>query len=224
MPRKRSAQKLLAYFKSKTVADLSSLQAALENASAVTVFRYLKQLSYRRSYNHNGRFYALHDPSRYDELGLWSFEGIHFSVDGSLKNTVQRLVYESAAGFYHFELQRRLQVRAHNTILDLLSNRAIGREEIGGHYLYVHTDPQLRASQLKSRQELLAAQRFELQVTDSVVIQVLLVLIRYPGSRVGDVARRLKGHSPPITLQHVRVVFDRYDLDEVGEKGGSSKR
>jgi hypothetical protein len=57
-----------------------------------------------------------------------------------------------------------------------------------------------------------------------MAIQVLLVLIRYPCSMSGDVARRLKGHSPPITLRHVQVVFDRYDLDDVGEKGGAFRR
>ncbi len=64
MTRKRSVQKLLAFLKSKTVADLPDLQATLENASPVTVFRYLKQIPYRGSYNHSGRFYALHDPAR----------------------------------------------------------------------------------------------------------------------------------------------------------------
>jgi hypothetical protein len=72
---------------------------------------------------------------------------------------------------------------------------------------------------------MIEAHRFEVEaVTKEVVIQVLLVLIRYPGSRAGDVARRLKGHSPPITMRHVQVVFDRYDLDDVGEKGGPKRR
>ena len=89
----------------------------------------------------------------------------------------------------------------------------------------IHTDEQISSEQLTHRLETLEAQQFETEeVTEQVVIEVLLVLIRYPGSRPGDVARRLKGRTPPIGLRHVQLVFDRYDLDAIGEKGGSTPR
>ena len=212
-------------FNSKIVVDLPTIQKALNGASVVTTFRHLKQVPYRSSYNHNCRYYTLHEPSRYDRFGLWSWKGIYFSVDGSLKNTVRRLVEEAVVGTFHWEIQERLRVRAHNTLLHLYRKAEIDREEMDGNYLYLHSDKGIGAVQLEKRCELLEAQRFEEEeVTDSVVIQVLLLLIRHPGSRVGDVARRLKGRSPPITMQHVQVVFDRYSLDDVGEKGGPSRR
>jgi hypothetical protein len=109
--------------------------------------------------------------------------------------------------------------------LHLVGNNEIQREEIAGHFIYLHPDPEIYTAQLAKRHDMIEAHRFESkEVTDAVVIEVLLVLIRYPGSRAGDVARRLKGHSPPITMQHVRVVFDRYALDDVGKKGGPSRR
>ena len=212
-------------FNSKTVVDLPTIQNALNGASVVTAFRHLKQVPYRRSYNHNCRYYTLHDPARYDRFGLWSWKGIHFSVDGSLKNTVRRLVEEAVVGAFHWEIQERLRIRAHNTLLDLYRKAEIDREEMDGSYLYLHSDKGIGAVQLETRREVLEAQRFEEEeVTDSVVIHVLLTLIRHPGSRAGEVARRLKGHSPPITIRHVQVVFDRYSLDDVGEKGGPSRR
>ena len=55
-----------------------------------------------------------------------------------------------------------------------------------------------------------------------MIIQVLLAIIRHPGSNEGDVTRYLHGHSPPITLQHVRIIFERYDLNNVEEKKGST--
>jgi hypothetical protein len=64
----------------------------------------------------------------------------------------------------------------------------------------------------------------ETELTDAIVIEVLLVLIRHPGSQLAEVVRRLRGHSPPIRAEHVRVVFDRYDLEHLGEKGGPSRR
>ncbi len=221
MSRRRSPQLLMGLFASKTVVDLPTIQDALEGASLMTVFRYLKQVPYRRSYNQNGRYYALHEPSRYDRFGLWSWNGIHFSVDGSLKHTVKRLVREAGTGASHRELHERLQARAHNTLLHLVATNELVREEVAGQFIYLHPDAELRAAQLAKRRERITAQALVAEVTEAIVIQVLLILIRYPGAGVGEVARRLKGHSPQITMRHVQVVFERFDLDSVGEKGGT---
>jgi hypothetical protein len=209
----------------ETVVKFAALQRALGGPSVQTVFRYLKQIPYRRCYNHRGMYYALHKPERYDQFGLWTWKGIHFSVDGSLKHTVKRMVREADIGASHQELQARLHIRAHNTLLQLVENNEIKRAELDGYFVYLHPDAELHEAQLAKRREMLDAVRFEIEeVVDAVVIQVLLVLIRYSGSRAGDVARRIKGHSPPITMRHVQVVFDRYDLDDVGKKKGPSKR
>jgi hypothetical protein len=59
------------------------------------------------------------------------------------------------------------------------------------------------------------------EISDAVIIQVLLTLLRHPGSDAADVVRHLHGHSPPIPMNQVRAVFDRYHLDNLAEKGGS---
>ena len=92
MAKKRSPELLRQLLVSETVVDLPRIESALGEVSTVTAFRYLRQVPYRRSYNHNGRYYCLHEPSRYDRFGLWSWNDIHFSVDGSLGKTVRRLV------------------------------------------------------------------------------------------------------------------------------------
>ncbi len=53
-----------------------------------------------------------------------------------------------------------------------------------------------------------------------VIIEVLLVLVRRPGSLPAEVARHLQDHFPPILLAQVQAVFDRFDLAAIGEKGG----
>jgi len=210
-------------FAAKTVVDLPAICTALGGVSIQTAFRYLQLVSYRRSYNHNGRYYALYEASCFDRFGVWSYKGIHFSVDGSLRNTVRRLVRKATAGSSHRELQQQLQVRVHNTLLELWRKAEIARERLDGFYLYLHPDPKVRQAQLARRREQISAQKVEAEVTDAIVIQVLLTLIHHPGSRLADVVRRLRGHSPPITKQHVHIVFDRYDLDNIGEKGGPSR-
>ena len=224
MPKTRSTEKLTGLFTDKTVVDLPAIRSALGEVSVQTAFRYLKLVPYRRSYNHNGRYYALYKASRFDRCGLWSFEGIHFSIDGSLRDTVRRLVHEAPAGATHRELQLQLQLRVHNTLLDLWRKAEIGRESLAGFYVYLHPEDSIREAQLTRRREQLATQQAETEVTDAVVIEVLLILIRHPGSKLAEVMRRLRGHAPPIRAEHVRVVFDRYDLEHLGEKGGPSRR
>lgn len=224
MPKPRSPEKLMKLFADKKVVKLPAIRSALGEVSVQTTFRYLKLVPYRRSYNHNGRYYALYEASRFDRKGLWSLEGIHFSVDGSLRNTVRRLIHETPAGATHRELQRKLQLRVHNTLLDLWRKAEISRESLAGFYVYLHHEKTVREAQLTQRREQIDVQQVETEVTDAIVVEVLLVLIRYPGSQLAEVVRRLRGHSPPIRAEHVRVVFDRYDLDCLGEKGGHSRR
>ncbi len=226
MAQSRSAETLRELFASQTVVDLPRIQVALGGASSMTAFRYLRQIPYRRSYNHNGRYYCLHEPSRYDRLGLWSVGDVHFSVDGSLAKTVQRLVYEMEAGATHRELQERVRVRVHNTLLRLLRRGEIARERLAQLYVYLHRDAEIRAVQIQRRGALLDAgetARIETAVPDEIAIQVLLTLLHHPGAKAAQVVRYLRGHSPPVSMQQVETVFARYDLESIGKKGGSSK-
>ncbi len=212
---------------SQKVVDLPTMQATLGGVSAMTVFRHLRAVPYRRSYNHNGRYYTLHDPGRFDRHGLWSFDDIHFSVDGSLRKTVRRLIEQAEAGATHQELHQRLRVRVHNTLLDLLRNAEVERERMAQVYVYLHIDPHVRAAQRQRRDGMMANVRSvmlegETPLSDHTIIQVLLALIHHPGAGPKEVARRLRGRSPPIPLLDVRAVFARYQLDDIGKKGGSS--
>jgi len=223
----RSPDALLKLFAQKTVVDLPTIQGALGGVSAMTAFRHLRRVPYRRSYDHNGGYYCLYEPSRCDRLGLWSVGDVHFSKDGSLKATVRRMVHEAAAGATHRELADWLRVRVHNTLLSLVRDQEVTREHDDAVYVYLHPEAGIREEQLARRWEQVDARRAEgggadeASLDDAVVIQVLLMLVRHPGSGPAQVVRRLRGHAPPITSQQVHAVFTRFDL---GEKGGPSRR
>ncbi len=89
---RRSTQVLLDLLKTKPVVEFRDILAALDGASSSTAFRYLRQIPYRSSYNHNGRYYTLYEASRYDRFGLLHHGDIYFSRDGTLKPTVRRLI------------------------------------------------------------------------------------------------------------------------------------
>ncbi len=226
MPREQPPdERLVQLFAAHPVVDLPTIRGALGDVSSMIAFRQLKRLGYRCSYNHKGRYYARHELARYDRFGLWSVGDIYFSVEGNLRNTVRRVVSGAEAGATHQELQARLLVRVHNTLLDLLRKREVTRERLHQVYVYFDVDARVRAAQRVRRQELLSRAQsaaIESQVTDQSIIDVLLILLRYPGADSAAVVRHLRGRSPAISIEHVGVVFERYDLDNLGEKGGAT--
>ena len=218
MAKPKLTQALLDLFSDETVVDLPGIRQAIGDVSAMTAFRYLREVDYRRSYDHNGRYYTLFVPTRFDRWSLWSWKGIHFSVDGSLRDTTRRMVLESTEGITQRELQDRLHVRVQNTLTDLLRKTEVERERVGDVFVYVHVDSGVREGQLRGRRKRIeAADQAAAEVNDEIVIQVLLQLIRRPGSQAIDVTRRLRRRSPPVTAVQVEAVFSRFRL---GQKRG----
>ena len=222
---RRSPDVLVSLLASSSPVTFDQLRQALQ-ASRATTFRHLRQIPYLRSYNHNGRFYTRRDPARFDRFGLFSIGDVHFSRDRSLSKTVRRLVSESEDGCTDRELRSLLQVPVHPFLLAAVRRDRARRERLGGVYVYLANGPtgdrQLRArrQRLADRQAALLAATLEPQL----IIDVLLVLVRHPGALPGEVARRLQHHSPPIRLPQVQAVFDRFELLEGGQKGGSGVR
>ncbi len=217
----RSPDTLLELFATHTVVEFEQMQTALDNASRATTFRYLQQVAYHRSYNYNGRYYTRKDPSRYDRFGLFSYNDIYFSCDPTLGETIRRLVWESEAGWTQRELQDLLKVRVQVVLLGLYRQHKVTREKIGGFYVYLHSDADVcRAQRMRRQEKIDLAERIQNSphplVSDDEIIQVLLTLLHHPGAQAAEVARYLRGHSPPITLPVVRLVFDRYGLDSIG--------
>ena len=214
----RSSDLLLPLLASKTPVTLEQLQHALGQPSRRTTFRYLSQVPYLRSYNHNGRFYTARHPNRFDRFGLLWLGDVGFSRDRSLAATVQRLLGESPDGWTDKELRGLLRVAVHPFLLAAVRQGLARREQLGGVFVYLAADPQLGTRQRQARQERCAASAASWP--PEVTIAVLLALLRHPGTPPPALARRLQGHSPPISQGQVQAVFDRFDLAEVVKKGG----
>lgn len=224
---KRSPEMLMKLFESRVVLELKDMQTVLADASRATTFRYLKRIPHHRSYNYNGRYYTRQDPTRHDRFGIFSVRDIHFSRDTTLGETIKRLVCEAISGWTMRELQDLLRVRIQVMLLAAFRRHTIERQKVGGFYVYLHPEPTIREAQLQRRRELIASREMtlkdaEIEVSDAVIIEILLTLIRHPEAKAADAMRYLRGHSPPISMHYVSVVFARYDLDDIGEKGGDS--
>jgi len=202
--------RLLTAFRAHPVLTFDEIREVLEGVSEATARRALREIPYRSSYNHNGRYYTLFDERKFDRWGLWSHEDVRVSLDGSLTATVERLIRESGAGWTRRELQELLGVSVQTVLTTLRERGMVDRTRVGPAYVYVSAGS--AGEQLERRHQMAKLKQRRSEAPLEVVVAVLLVLIRHPKSTGGEVVRRLKGHSPPIHLEDVEEVFERYDL------------
>jgi hypothetical protein len=160
-----STDPLLRLLRAKTIATLPDLQRALGSQVPLTVFRKLKQLGYRTSYSHRGRFYTLDRFARFDRQGLWSHDSVCFSRYGTLVDTAEAFVNRSSSGYFVAELEDALHVSVQDPLLRLVGQQRLSRQLVSGLYLYCSSDPAACQHQLETRQAGLSAP----SVSDSVI-------------------------------------------------------
>lgn len=145
------AQTLVGFFRRHKIATLPEIKNILGTAVSSTVFRKLKELAYRSSYSHRGRYYTLDEIARFDALGLWSFREVWFSRAGTLISTAAALVEGSEAGYRTSELESLLHVDVKVPLLKLARDERLVREQVSGRYLYVSGEASVRKQQLAAR-------------------------------------------------------------------------
>ena len=137
----------------KHIATMPELKQALGTSSDATVFRKLEGLFYASSYSHRGSYYTLREIAEFDEYGLWSHRGAHFSEYGTLVSTAEHFVEQSEAGWQARELEAILQVSVKQSLLSLHRHERITRERLGGRWVYCARDQRLRKKQLLTRRD-----------------------------------------------------------------------
>jgi hypothetical protein len=138
------------------IGTMPELKRALGTEVDVTVFRKLKQLAYRTSYSHRGAYYALDETTRFDQNGLWPFQSVWFSRWGTLLDTAEAYVENSAAGCFVEELDHLLHTGTKEPLLKLVRQTRVTRQPVGGLYLYCSIRTALHERQLLARRVLQA--------------------------------------------------------------------
>jgi hypothetical protein len=217
MPRIDAQKKLENFIKSRRVVQMRDLFEAVESTSRMTVFRRLSGVEYLCSYTHAGRYYTLLDIARFDSDGIWFYDDIGFSQNGSLKNTVTYLVDNGDGGKFHSDLQRQLRVRVHNVLLDLVRSKQIKRTKFEGQFLYLSSDKARSTKQIEQRDKLsMQLRRIPVFITQPMVIEILAEVIRQSKKHphANQVASALAIRGLPIAENDVMTVFDHYDIEK----------
>jgi hypothetical protein len=146
-----SADVLRRFLRRNHIATLPQLKLLLGTEADITVFRKLKELSYRTSYSHRGSFYTLDEIARFDEQGLWAFDSVWFSRHGTLVATAEDSVTQSQAGYFASELEDLLHVPVKEPLLQLVAQGRISRQTVSGLYLYCAANSRTQQQQLRAR-------------------------------------------------------------------------
>jgi len=217
MPKIDAQKKLENFIKSRRVVQMRDLFEVVQSTSRMTVFRRLSGVEYLCSYTHAGRYYTLFDIARFDSDGIWFYDDIGFSQNGSLKNTVTYLVDNGDGGKFHSDLQRQLRVRVHNVLLDLVRSKQIKRTKFEGQFLYLSSDKARSTKQIEQRDKLsMQVRRIPVFISEPMVIEILAEVIRQSKRhpRTDQVASALAIRGLPIAEKDVMTVFDHYDIEK----------
>lgn len=150
-----SADSLRQFLRKNRIATLPQLKHVLGTQADITVFRKLKELSYHASYSHRGCFYTLEEIADFDQRGLWSFDSVWFSRQGTLLATAEIFVTKAPAGYFASELEVVLHVPVKEPLLQLVRQSKITRQTVSGLYWYCAHDREQRQRQSLARQALL---------------------------------------------------------------------
>jgi hypothetical protein len=148
-PEEYNTSKLIELLERERILSLKRVAVALGKPSRTTLFRKLAEVGGRASYSHRGQYQTLDRIAKYDENGLWSFRGVHFSRRGTLLETIVYLVERSETGYFASELQALLQVRVHNALAQLYGAKLLERDQHADQYLYI--SPTSGVGQLEKR-------------------------------------------------------------------------
>lgn len=205
-----SAPLLRRFLHRNRTATLPQLKQLLGTEADITVFRKLKELSYRTSYSHRGSFYTLDEIAAFDERGLWSFDSVRFSRHGTLVCTAEVCVTQGPAGYFASELETLLHVPVKEPLLRLVEQDRIARQTVSGLYLYCASNPGKRQQQLRARQVLLESVAAASAGTSSDELRAAMVLF---ASLLDEQQRRLYAGLQSLQFGGDRQIADLLHLD-----------
>jgi hypothetical protein len=201
-----SADVLRQFLRKNRIATLPQLKQLLGTEADITVFRKLKELSYRTSYSHRGSFYTLDEIVHFDDRGLWSFNSVWFSFRGTLVATAEDCVTQSKAGYFASELEELLHVPVKEPLLQLVAQGRIARQTVSDLYLYCAGDP-------PARQLLGQAAAASVGVLPGNVSDELRAAIVLFGSLLDEQQRRLYAGLESLQLGSDRQIAELLGLD-----------
>ena len=237
-------QLLLIHLNNSKIATIEDLKIVLNTQSRMTVFRWLRKMNYISSCSHRGKYYSLKQLAKYNQYGLWIYKTVLFSEYGTLKKTLEILISKSEKGYTASELNKVLNIKVDDALLELQKNRIINRKKISGVYVYLST-----ASKCAKKQELIRNDSIQYQDGLKMCPEVLMIELKaaliiffstlnekqrrlyagFESLKVGyggdtQIAELLNIDKRTVAKGRKELLNGKVDLDTVRQTGGGRKQ
>jgi hypothetical protein len=180
------------------------------NYSIPSVRRFLAELGYYSSFNHNGKWYTLKPIPRFNRDGLWFHQEIGFSRAGSLTKTLIALAVKSPAGATAEQLGEKLHCRCHSLLVQIYRKKKLQRQKAGRSFIYLAADPRIATRQ---RLALPVHSAKTQKLPAEIAVLILAEFIRNPELDFPDLARTIKSNRK-VTVDVVQIerLFQQHSL------------
>lgn len=198
----------LIVFRKMKVATIDEI-AVLLGASQKTARRRLREWKVYRSYNGNGRYYALPEVAKFDTNGLWRHNGIGFSKHGNLSETVVHLVVTSDAGLYGAKLGEILNMDPRTFLSPFGEHPALRREKHQGRFVYFSAEEDVYCRQVDVCKCRLREKEFP---SDTEAVAILVTVIKHPELDVLQLCRKIESEGVNTNLHRITNLLAKHDL------------
>jgi len=200
---------------SKTVITLKQIRHELAGRPRSSLFRDLQKVEILTSYSHAGQYHALQSTVKFNRNGLWFYDHIAFSRDGTLKNTLVETISNSPAGMTHKELKALLHIQVQNPLTHLIQTKTLQRRSSPGQtFVYLSNEDSQAQQQWQKRRTLDEKATGLTLPSESVVIEILLEIIRGDERIVDESAlgSRLEKRGIDVLQKQLVYVLTYYDI------------
>jgi hypothetical protein len=198
-----TAAKIKRHLQQYKIATMEDLKKVLGTDVRMTVFRKLRELSFRTSYSHRGKYYALQKTIHFNDIGLWSCKSVWFSSYGTLLETTKAFVIKSEMGYSVIELGDILHVSVKESLINLFRRQCIWRKKVGGVYVYFANSSEVQSRQGIRRREYLQDQSYKSgKVQEGLLYHELKATIVLFSSFLNERQKRLYAG-----LESVKIVY-----------------
>jgi len=200
------------HFIEKNVLTLQNLSQYF-HVSVRTVQRMIGPLDTIRSYDHNGRYFSLEKLARFNSMGIWEYNNIHFSRFGTLKTTLVAIINNSSQGMDASQIKDALGMDTRSFLFQYKDVSGIKREKVGSHYVYFSSEPGQFSRQLSNRKQgLVSISQAPLEGT--AAISVLVETIKHPDFTFDQLSKHLSKQGIKIKPVIIEDFFVFYGIEK----------
>jgi hypothetical protein len=202
-----TTQKLVSAFNRQKCWMITPLAEQI-NYSIPSARRFLAKIGYYSSFTHNGRWYTLSSIPRFKQDGLWFYQKIGFSREGSLTRTLIRLIEKSSMGQTAEQIGEKLQCRCHAVLVKLYREGRLQRQKQGRSYVYLAAD-----AQIASIQRLALPKTHIPRLPAEMAVLILAEFIRTPEAEIQQLAQTISRRTGMlIKYEQVQMLFEYHGL------------